>query len=89
MKKQAKFLVLASGPLRTVHKVESLEEGKRWAKNNREYYKAIGSALCVMANEPPPRKKPKRKAIKKDVPRSTVPEGYVTGGTWTEVGRKE
>lgn len=86
--KKAKFLVLANCPIRTVHKTESRAEGERWARKNREYYRSMGSSLCVIANKPLVRKKPiKRK--KAAPPISTVPEDMVTGGTWTKVGRKE
>lgn len=83
-----KFLVLANCPLRTVHKTETRVEGERWAKRNRESYRAMGSSLCVIANKPLVRKKP-AKARKPPAPISTVPEDYVTGGTWKEVGRKD
>jgi hypothetical protein len=85
--KKDKFLVLANCPLRTVHKTETLAEGERWAKRNRESYRAMGSSLCVIANKPLVKKPAKRKAPAPPI--STVPEDYVTGGTWKEVGRKE
>jgi hypothetical protein len=87
-KPEAKFLVLANCPLRTVHKTETRAEGERWAKKNREYYRSMGSSLCVIANKPLVRKKPAKRK-KAAPPISTVPEGLVTGGTWTEVGRKD
>lgn len=86
--KKEKFLVLANCPIRTVHKVESRAEGERWAKKNREFYRSMGSSLCVIANKPLVRKKPAKRK-KPAPPISTVPEGYVTGGTWKEVGRKD
>jgi len=53
MKKQKpKFRVLANCPIRTVHQGPTRAECETWAKKNREYYRALGSMLCVIENEP-------------------------------------
>ncbi len=87
-KKKTKFRVLANCPLRTVHEGPTRAECEDWAKKNRSYYRSIGSSLCVIGDEPLIRKKPAHLKGTKDIPKSTVPEDYVTGGPWTEVGRK-
>lgn len=88
-KKKPKFWVLANCPIRTVHQGQTREECDRWAKENREYYRSIGSSLCVIENKPLVKKKPVRAKRGKASPKSTVPENYVTGGPWAETGRKE
>lgn len=50
--KKPVFVVLANCPIRIVHEAETRVACERWAAKNRGQYRAMGSSLAVVKDEP-------------------------------------